>query len=105
MQGAPKSEPKKWQLVNMSNDLKVWLFSFGRGGNKNTHSHTMIFLDSLFISQLQNSDLPSLKLTAKAPENGWLVYTFSLKNWGFCHILPIFRGKRKLASFQGGGNW
>ena len=32
-------------------------------------------------------NLPSLKLTAKAPENGWLEYSLPFG------ILPIFRGK------------
>ena len=37
--------------------------------------------------KVEDSDLPSLKLTAKAPENGWLEYD------PFLLGRPIFRGE------------
>jgi len=40
-------------------------------------------------------DLPSMKLTAKAPENGWLEYEFPFGAW------PIFRGLKLLVSGSG----
>ena len=50
-------------------------------------------------------DLPSLKLTAKAPENGWLEY-FLVSFWEFVYFqgLKPVSFRECLACFHPGGN-
>ena len=47
------------------------------------------------MMKVEDSDLPSLKLTAKAPENGWLEYDPFLLGFqpNFQGLLPLVSGR------------